>query len=919
MAPWRRGPILLLRRGGVMVALVAAALVATLPAAAATPFLSSSRSATLHHQIAASCQWTLGAGATGQLAPPGDQALRGGSGNLAPQDNVAQVASRTAKASAAARSVPLLGSAETTLFTAVQGPSEVAGNADFPVYLIARTGAENHLQVLDGPRGTGVWISDEYANFVHLKVGDQITLYGANKSTVTQVDGQSQVHFSGDQFSTTLPVAAVYRDLRDLPDDPWWCDLKTVYDGPQGNAATPVVAFVDQAAFLNAMPRLHLSAQQVITFPLTDPNLNQDQARRTVAGVARFNKALLQSPSSAFYVNPNRPGTPSSSGSLLAQFSARADLARRSMLPAVVPVTAAGVLVGLLVVAAAAMFWVQRRRRELTLLSAHGVSAKALALKAVAESLPALVVGTVAGWGAAWGLVRWVGPDPVLSREAAPWAAVGAAGSLVAAVLVVALVAGVACRSLTDQVRSHHHRRLRAVPYELVLLAAALPVWRALGDSTVTGNASNGLGTAIHVPGRLLIVPIMVVAGVTILAARLSVTYLRRRGIRRTPRTPAAFLSWRRIGRQAVMTAVLAGATSVPIALAIYGATVTGSVHTTVADEARLRVGSDVVLTLTHRVPIPASLRGQATEVLRLDGAMIGGVQTDLLGVDPGSFARDAYWDNRLDGASLSDLMAPIRPGGGAGGGGGGAGGGGGPRTVVASAQTPSGSQQATWTGDEVLGGNVNIVSTNLLPAQRTGYPAALVPKAALGDDTQYAAVQLWVRGDPVQIQRAAKAANLPVKEILVASDLYSNSLWEPLTYTFEYLTALSLLTGLVTLVGLLLYLEAQAPVHRRAYVLLRRMGLTPRSHRRAILGELALPLIAGLIGGVVVAGALAAALSGNYDLNPDQPPDTVIAVPYLPVGLIAAAVVAIAIGAASYAQRRIGRANPSEVLRDAI
>jgi ABC-type lipoprotein release transport system permease subunit len=96
-------------------------------------------------------------------------------------------------------------------------------------------------------------------------------------------------------------------------------------------------------------------------------------------------------------------------------------------------------------------------------------------------------------------------------------------------------------------------------------------------------------------------------------------------------------------------------------------------------------------------------------------------------------------------------------------------------------------------------------------------------------------------------------------------------------------------------------------------------MGLTPRSHRRAILGELALPLVAGLIGGIVVAGALTAALSGNYDLNPDQPPDTVIAVPYLPVGLIAAAVVAIAIGAASYAQRRIGRANPSEVLRDAI
>jgi putative ABC transport system permease protein len=341
-------------------------------------------------------------------------------------------------------------------------------------------------------------------------------------------------------------------------------------------------------------------------------------------------------------------------------------------------------------------------------------------------------------------------------------------------------------------------------------------------------------------------------------------------------------------------------------------------VHSTVADEARLRVGSDVVLTLTHRAAIPASLAGRATEVLRLDGAQVGGVETDLLGVDPAGFARDAYWDSRFDGASLDDLMDPIRSGGGGGSGSSG-GSGGGPTTVVASAQTPSGTQQATWGGDEVLGGSVNIVSTRILPAQRTGYPAALVPKAALGDDAQYAVVQLWVRGDPAQIQQAAKAANLPVKQVLVAADLYSNSLWEPLTYTFDYLTALSLLTGVVTLVGLLLYLESRTPWHRRSYVLLRRMGLTPGSHRRAILAELALPLSAGLVGGIAVAAGLTAALSPDYDLNPDQLPDTVVAVPYLPAGLIAAAVVAVAVGAGAYAQRRIGRANPSEVLRDAI
>src|SRR5690349_24263235 len=54
-APWRRAPGLLLRRPGVAVALIAAAFVAALPASAAAPFLSSARSATLHHEVAASC------------------------------------------------------------------------------------------------------------------------------------------------------------------------------------------------------------------------------------------------------------------------------------------------------------------------------------------------------------------------------------------------------------------------------------------------------------------------------------------------------------------------------------------------------------------------------------------------------------------------------------------------------------------------------------------------------------------------------------------------------------------------------------------------------------------------------------------------------------------------------------------------
>jgi putative ABC transport system permease protein len=573
------------------------------------------------------------------------------------------------------------------------------------------------------------------------------------------------------------------------------------------------------------------------------------------------------------------------------------------MLPAVVPITAAGLVVGLLVLAAATMFWAQRRRRELTVLSAHGVGAAALGAKAVLEVLPAVLVGTLAGWAGAWVLVRSVGPDPVFSREAAPLAAIGAAAALLAGLLVAGLVATLTCRSLTDQSRTRHHALPRRIPWELAMLAAAPVVWRRLGDQRSVGDLGNGLGSVAHIPGRLLIVPIMVVAGLSVLTGRVGAGYLRRRGVRHAPRTPAAFLSWRRIGRQAAMTAVLAGATAVPIALAAYGATVTGSVRTTIADESRLYIGSDVILSLADRTPIPASLAGQATEVLRLNGALVGGILTDLLAVDPASFARDAYWDDRLDGDSLSGVLAPLRDGG----------------TIVAAAPTPGGRQQAQWGGDNVLGGTVQVIQVNVLPAQQGGYPVALVPEDSLGDDTQYAKAQLWVRGDPAQIRAAAQAAHLPVTQIQTATEQYANTVWEPLTYTFDYLTALSLLTGVVTVVGLLLYLESQTPTHRRAYVLLRRMGLSAGSHRRALLGELAVPLIGGLLGGLVVTAGLTAVLSPDFEMNPTIPPDTVLDVPYLPLGLIAGAVLVVALGGALYAQRRIGRANPAEVLRDTV
>jgi putative ABC transport system permease protein len=882
MAPWRRAPGLLLRRPGVAVALIAAAFVAALPASAAAPFLSSARSATLHHEVAASCLDFVGLDARSVLP------FSASAPNQPPAPDVSTgVRARVAAVSEPARAVPGLGTAKITLYGSVTGPPTGPGQRGIRLNLMSRSGFADHVHVVSGGTGPGVWIPDQYARAGGLKVGDRLRLRDQAGS---------------DDHAVELPVAAVYRDLRTLPDESYWCGLRTVYRGAPGselaNDPIPPVVLVDQDTFLATADRLGGSGTFVINFPLTDPLADTDRAKPTARGIGTVLAAARSSP--AFALTGRAPGSGAvTATSQLPAFISHADQARAALLGTVAPITAAGVLVGLLVVAASALFWVQRRRRELTVLSAHGVSPAALGAKAVLETLPALGLGSLAGWAVAWGFVHWFGPDPVLTGEAGPLAALGALAVFVAGAVTVGVAATAGCRTLADQTRRRHHAVLRAVPWELAVLGAAPIVWSALGEPQPTGGA----GAVANIPGRLLVIPIMVVAGTAVFGTRLATLWLRRRALARTPTSPAMFLGWRRVGREAGVAAVLAAATALPIALAAYGTTVNESVRATVEGKAKLATGSDVVITLVEPAPIPPALADHATAVYRINGALVGGLTTDVLAVDPTTFARDAYWTSALGEGSLKDMVAPLRGDG---------------ASAVGSAPLHGGDLAVSASNAPLLD-RVAVSTVDTLPAEHGGYPVLIVRADQIDDTKVFGWYQIWARGDPDRIQHAAAAAHLPIRSIVLARDAYADSFLEPLTYTFDYLTALCLFIGLVTLVGVLLYLESRAPRHRRAYVLLRRMGLGVRSHGRALLVELGVPLVAGLLAGFALAAGLTAALMRGFDVNPIVPPATVLAVPYGPLVWIAVGVALIAAVAARYAQRRIVRANPAEVLRDTV
>ncbi|HKD98071.1 MAG TPA: FtsX-like permease family protein, partial [Micromonosporaceae bacterium] len=597
--------------------------------------------------------------------------------------------------------------------------------------------------------------------------------------------------------------------------------------------------------------------------------------------------------------------TPAGAAAELGTFITRAKFTGSATIPGIAPITLAGVLIGLLMVAAAAVFWVLRRSRELTILSARGIGAGALGLKAVIEALPALVIGAVAGWAAAVALVREAGPVSLITGGTPRIAAYLAAASLVASALVVGVMAGMRCRSLADEHRRRHRFHILHWPWEVLLLAGAPVAWHFMSGATTIQDLNAGV--VVHVPARLLVVPLMVIIGAAAFLGRLTVVWLRRRTRRASPRSSALYIGLQRIAREAAIVVVLAGATAAPIALAAYGGTVTRSVKASVDAEAKMHVGSDVVVNVPRGTKIPASLADHATSVARINGLIISGVQTDILAVDPRTFAQGAYWDAQINGESMNQMIAALRaPGADAK-----------PYPAIGTTGVPTGGQTVSYITFPSIPYEVHDVP--VLPAAQGGYPVMIVPAASFTPDNPAVAHQIWIRGDPVKIRAELVKANLPITHISSSDDLFVDTLYDPLTFTFEYLTALSLLGGLVTMVGLLLYLEARTPRHRRAYVMFRRMGLRPRTHRTALLIELGIPLTAGLIAGLALAAGLAKALSGNFDVDVAVPPGTILSLPLQVVVAIAAGVLVLAAVAASYAQLRIGRANPSEVLRDTI
>ncbi|WP_329066092.1 FtsX-like permease family protein [Amycolatopsis sp. NBC_01480] len=879
-APWARAPRMIWRQPTVVLAVLAAAVLVALPAAAISLFLSSAGTATLQKQAGVACEWAVGAQWQGQLpVMPRNPQVPEKVGK--PLLDARLTAARQTEAG-----IPDLSPPVSTLVSR----ANVAVATGTPVHpeqrlmnLVARDGFAGHVQVLSGGTGPGIWLPDQFADTQQLKVGDQVSLTSGPLPGLAAAGTTTPL--------ATMRVAAVYRDLRSLPDGQYWCSLKNLYRGsPLSNAGTYPMALLSSDDLLKATDPADSGLGSSVESSVDTTGMTTASAAPVIDGLDRLRARTAdpQDPLGAAFDHTQYTSS-------LRGMSDRADQVTSALVATVVPMGAVGALAGLVIAAAAGSFWVDRRRAELAVLSARGVGPWALVGKAVLETGAVVALGSVAGWFAARYLVAAVGPSPLVTPGALTGSVLAGAAALLVTLGAIALASG-------RRITAHFDARAKPArlwPWELIPLVAAVVCYFVLDDGTVAGVGT--AGSVAGIPPRLVVVPLLLVIGLALFAARI----VRWSVVRANPvklTRPVSFLSWQRIASGPAAAAVLIGATAIPVALSMYATTVTESVDRTLHAESQLIVGSDLVLGLTGPAHVPPGLAGRTSLVDRYDSGYVGSTTVNVLGVDPETFATTAFWDNALPGPTLAELMAKLAAPGA-------------PAGILAGLPATPATAEVRINGQAT---KLSITTVAQLPGKNSGFPQLLVRKDLLDRLAgESAHPQLWLRGDPAQSLAALSGTGTQIGTVSQAQDVTANGVYAAISYTFVFLTAVSVLAGAIVLVGLLLYLNARSRARRSAYVLLRRMGIGPRAHWRALLYEVGGLLIAGFAFGLVFAAVAVAVTSPGYDLDPGIAPGTLLSTPWSLALRLAAATLLAAVLATLAAQRAVSRARPAEVLRD--
>ena len=172
------------------------------------------------------------------------------------------------------------------------------------------------------------------------------------------------------------------------------------------------------------------------------------------------------------------------------------------------------------------------------------------------------------------------------------------------------------------------------------------------------------------------------------------------------------------------------------------------------------------------------------------------------------------------------------------------------------------------------------------LPAERTGGGA-----------------EVWARQDLTTLRRELGGSVISTQQSASAAALLRTPAFAVVTWTLDLLQVFSVAVGMVTVAGLLLYVQARQRAQLVAYALLRRMGLARWAHWLSAALELAGLLLLALAIGALLAIASAALVLGQLDLAPGFPPGPLLRLPASLLGQVVLVLLAVALAGAALVQ----------------
>jgi len=863
--------VLLVRFPGILFAIAMAALILGVATAASPLFLSSASTAAIRQVVATTGNLPAISLSTYSTIQPDLAAYR--------ERQLARLISP----------IPELGRpVETVVGGRLSLSNPLEPNATAPQTLIAtRTGAGGHLPFLQGGAGNGVWVSQAVAGPLGLQPGDSVVI-GAGPRARAKVTG-------------------IYRNLSELPREDYWAPISgLVYPINPNAPAPPPLLFAPRDEFYRIEAVLGDQGQFRWEYPLQAGDITLPQAQGLSGDISNV-IAQVTDPNSEAGSAFQRPAFDSPVPDLVA----RATQTVAALTGPVETLSIAGRVVAFAVVAAAGLFLVTRRRVEFTFLIARGVGPAQMAGKAIAEAVLPAALGAAAGWVLGVQLVKWLGPTDSVTEDAVSSAGWQVLWSALAAVVVLGLTAAIAARGESE---ARMGGRLRTVasrfPWEIVVLALAAASYYEVVTRGTGPVQENG---APSVDRLLLLFPILFVAGLAGVAVRILRRFLPRlRAV--GSRLPAApYLAMRRLASVTKLATTLVTAAALGVGILIFASVFTNSVRETANTKALVSVGSDVSIPLgllPDRTPT-LSFPVTPTALVSAAGAEPGGVDGQLLGIDPKTFPKAAFWDPSFASRSEDDLLGALssQPGGRL-------------PVLVAGADL---SGPATLTVQTVAV-PVDVVGHASafpgMPANQPLFVAAIDPlsKAFSRAGATLASFQgtfaLWAKGDAGRLLPELHRRGYPTELAITADEVRQTPGFLALSWVFGFLQALGVLAGLVALVALVLYLQARQRSREVSYALSRRMGMKKRSNFLSVAMEITGMLLVAFVIGAGLAVAAAALLYRKADPMPQIPPGPLLRLPTLVFVLTLAAVAVAALASAWRVQRSAEKANVAEVMR---